>query len=97
MPVLELDDEVAVQADVVKEQVDVEGLPVHFEWHLAADEGEAAAQLQAEDREDGSEARARSPALSRLNSGQKIEVVWVFQDLLRADRSPVAAVCGRSW
>jgi hypothetical protein len=45
---LQLEDGVAVPADVVEEQIDVEGLSVHGQGHVTPHEGEPAAQLQRE-------------------------------------------------
>ena len=41
----ELDDDVAFKARVVEEEVEEELVPRHFQPHLAAEEGEAGAQL----------------------------------------------------
>jgi hypothetical protein len=43
---LELDDEIAVQPNVVEEQIEVESVVPNHEWHLAADEGEATAEFE---------------------------------------------------
>jgi hypothetical protein len=72
-----------VQADVVEEQVEVEGLPVHGQRDLAPHEGEAAAQLQEEVAKMGQESSLDLPLLRSLGHSQEIEVVEVFEDLLR--------------
>ena len=43
---LQFEDEIAVQADVIEDQLDVEGLSVYGQWDMAPYEGKAAAQLQ---------------------------------------------------
>jgi hypothetical protein len=43
---LDFENKVVMQTDIIEKQIDVEGLTVHGEWHLAACKGEAAAQLQ---------------------------------------------------
>ena len=68
---------------MVKEQIDVEGLLVHGHWHLTADEGEAAAQLQEEVAKMRQESPLDLPLLRRLGHSQEIKVVGVFEDPLR--------------
>ena len=44
-PNLQFENKISVQADMVKQQIDVERLLVHGHGHLTPDEGEASAQL----------------------------------------------------
>jgi len=43
---LQLEDEISVQADMVEEQIDVEGSPVHNDWELTAHKGKPFAEFQ---------------------------------------------------
>jgi len=43
---LEFNNEVGVQAKVIEEQIDVEGLAIQLKWNLAADESKATPQLE---------------------------------------------------
>lgn len=45
---LQLENEIAVEAEMVEERIDVEGLLVHSDRHLTPYEGEATAQFQEE-------------------------------------------------
>ena len=45
---LQLKDEIAVEANVVEEKIDIKGLPVHAQRDLAPHERESASQLQEE-------------------------------------------------
>ena len=67
-----------MQADVVEEQVEVVGLPVHGQWDLAPHKGEAAAQLQEEVAKMRQESPLDLPLLRRLGHSQEIEVVGVL-------------------
>jgi hypothetical protein len=78
---LELDDEVAVEPNVIKEQIDIKDLIPHLERNLATGEGEAAAQLQEQIPEMDQETALDLPLVRFAGDGQKIEVVGVFQNL----------------
>ena len=43
---LELEDKITMQTDMVEEQIDVEGSPVHNDWELTAYKGKPSAQFQ---------------------------------------------------
>ena len=72
-----------MQTEVIEEQIDVEGLAVHLERHLATDEGEAAAQLQQKIAQMFEETTLELPLFGGRAQGQKLERVWVLEDLLR--------------
>ncbi len=84
---LQLDDEVSVQPDVVREQIDVEGLVRDHRRHLAADEGEAPAKLEQEIAEIDQQAAFELPLLEIVRQGEEVTVVQVAQDLFGHSRA----------
>jgi hypothetical protein len=68
---------------MVKEQVDVKGLPIDFELDLASHEGKAAAQLQQKVPKMLEESPLQLPLFGARAQGQKLERVGVLKNLLR--------------
>jgi hypothetical protein len=64
---------------MVKEQVDVKGLPIDFELHLASHEGKAAAQFQ----QKVPKMLEELPLFGARAQGQKLERVGLLKNLLR--------------
>ncbi len=78
----EFNHKVAVQAHVVEKQVNIEGLSIDLDWHLAADEGETPSELQEEVAEMNQKSTFDLPFVSSLSDREEIEVVRIFEDLL---------------
>ena len=68
---------------MVEEQVDIKGLVADHQRNLAADEGEAAAQLEQQIAEVEQQAAFELALLIVVGQGEEVEVVGVAQDLLR--------------
>ena len=83
---LELNDEEAVKPDVIKEQVDIEGLPINGERHLAGNESKATAQLEQQIAQMGQQITFNLALPGGLRHCQEIEVVGIFEDLFRRIR-----------
>ena len=82
-PHFEINDDKASELEVVKQQIDFEVLSSYFKQDLAADEGEPDTKLDEELAQVG-EKFPLQVALVRFGcEGEKIEVVRVFDDLLR--------------
>jgi hypothetical protein len=77
---LQLDDKVAVQPEMIEEQIDVEGLTADLERHLAADEGEPAAKLQEKVAKMFEEATLQLPLFGSRAQGQKLERIWILKE-----------------
>jgi hypothetical protein len=75
--------EIAVQTDVVKEQVYAERVIVDDQRYLAANKGETAAKLKQQIAKVEEKASFQLALGKRVSQGQKIEVVRIAQDLLR--------------
>lgn len=79
---LQVDDDVAVQFDVVEEDVDEEVLLADREVVLAAEEGEADAELEHDVLEVAQEAALQVALVGSSIEGEEVEVVGVFEQAL---------------
>jgi hypothetical protein len=75
---LELEDKITMQTDMVEEQIDIEGSPVHNDWELTAYKGKPSAQFQEKIPEMAQETILDLAFPGRGRHGQKIEVVGVL-------------------
>src|SRR4029078_9646084 len=81
VPDFEVDHDVAAQAQVVEEEIQIEVLLADRQVVLAADEGESDTEFQ-EERADVADQPALQVALMRLRSeAEEVEIVGVFQQL----------------
>ena len=80
---LEFEDKIAMQTDMVEEQIDVEGSAVHGDWELTAYEGKPSAQFQEKIAQMAQEPILDLAFPGRCRHGQEIEVVGVLENLLR--------------
>jgi hypothetical protein len=70
----QLYDEVAVQPDVIEEQIKVEVLIADRQRHLATDEGKAPAQFQQQIAQMKQQTTFDLPFLGSLGNGEEVEV-----------------------
>ena len=67
---------------MVEKQIELEVFSSHFERHLAANEGEADAQLNEEQAQVRQESAFEVALLRLRRKSQEIEVVGIFDELL---------------
>src|ERR1035437_4301932 len=78
----QVDNDEASELQVVEEQVKPEILSSNIKRHLAPDEGETHAEFDEELAQVREKSLFEIALVGFLSEGEKVEVVWIFEDLL---------------